>query len=284
VEQNKKMALVFIIIVILLAAVLITYYGFIAEDDNGDNDNNGNGDDDVGDDDDDVGDDDDTPPADRVNAVISAPDEAYQFYEVTFDASGSTDPDGLALTYSWDFDKDGSEDADTAVATYAFQELGAFTVDLAVQNPDDRTDTASHTITIVAGTGHPEHENLTLDEGNTGQIYKKAVGDSDVIKHWDMPADITRVEATLYWTDEDWEFRFSMGTGADPDTGTILVDDTADSGPLTITYFVGDGETVPTGQWFLRVGILNEGKHQAVIDLCDYEIGLKVYYITPDEM
>ena len=51
---------------------------------------------------------------------------------------------------------------------------------------------------------------------------------------------------------------------------------------MTITYEKGGGATLDTGQWFVRIGILNEDQHQPVIEQCDIEIGLKVYYITPE--
>jgi hypothetical protein len=282
VEQKKKVILALIIIAIVLAAAVLVYYTVYIDDDDDDDDNgstNG-GDDDVGDDDDD--DDDITPPPDSPRAVINAPTEAYQFYEVTFDGSDSWDPNDLDLTYSWYFQNPETEDANTPVASYSFDELGDHLVTLAVQNTEGATHTVSHTITIVEGTGHPEHENLTLDEGNTGSIYKKAMGSSDDVRHWDMPEDVIKVEATLMWGDDNWAFRFSLGKGADPDTGTILVDDSSESGTLTVIYENNGGGTLDTGQWFVRIGILNEDQHQPVIEQCDFEIGLKVYYIKPE--
>jgi hypothetical protein len=281
VEKKQKIILTLVIVALILGAIVVGYYNYYRDDgdDNGNGNGPTNGDDDVTDDD---VDDDITPPPDRPRAVISAPSEAYQFYDVTFDGSDSSDPNGLELTFAWSFQNPETVDAETAVATYAFDELGEHLVTLAVENTEGMTDTESITITIIEGTGHPEYENLTLDEGNTASIYRKAYGSSDDIRHWDMPEDVIRVETTLYWTDENWQFRYSLGKGADPDTGTLLVDDSSETGPLTITYQKVDGATLETGQWFVRIGILNEEQHQPVIEQCDVEIGLKVYYITPE--
>jgi PKD repeat protein len=53
---------------------------------------------------------------------------------VTFDASGSSDPDGEIVEYRWDFDGDGATDRNTTGprATHVFEEPGTYDVSLAV--------------------------------------------------------------------------------------------------------------------------------------------------------
>lgn len=68
--------------------------------------------------------------------------------DVTFDGSGSTDPDGDLLTYSWDFG-----DANTgtgAVVTQRYAAPGTYTVTLTVDDGDlSHSDTASVNVTLT---------------------------------------------------------------------------------------------------------------------------------------
>lgn len=65
-------------------------------------------------------------------------------------ASGSTDPDGDALTYAWDFDGDGGTDATTASPTRAFASVGSYAVSLRVTDPSGASATATATVTVRA--------------------------------------------------------------------------------------------------------------------------------------
>lgn len=276
--MNKSVIAAIAIVVVILALVLSVYFINNMENDD-DPDPDPNGDDDV---DDDVGDDDDDdiPPVPRPKAVISAPDEAYQFYEVTFDASGSTDPDGQALTYAWDFDKDGFEDANGKTAVWTFEELGRHSITLAIENEDGVTDTESHAIEIVEGTGHPPYENLTIDGGETDTIFRRAVGDSDISKNFDMPNDVIMVETTLTWIEDGWNLKFSIGTGTDPETGSELVVDSSETKSLTIYYSKSDDAYLTVGTWYVNIDIMNPDDHQPVIDQCNFEVGVRVHYET----
>lgn len=86
-------------------------------------------------------------------ALISAPAEANEGEEVTFDGTGSTDPDGSIVSYAWTFGDDGSGSGSTTTHTY--DKDGTYTVTLTVTDDDGGTGTDSRTITIkaVAGPG-----------------------------------------------------------------------------------------------------------------------------------
>ncbi|MFB6131174.1 MAG: PKD domain-containing protein [Salinigranum sp.] len=66
---------------------------------------------------------------------------------VSFDASGSSDPDGDSLTYAWDF---GGEGTATGVAPdFAFAAGGDKTVTLTVSDPSGAVDSTSETVSVA---------------------------------------------------------------------------------------------------------------------------------------
>jgi PKD repeat protein len=66
---------------------------------------------------------------------------------VTFDASGSSDPNGRIVEWEWDFD-DGSAHGTTEIVTHQFTNPGVYVVTLTVTDDDDNTATASQTVTV----------------------------------------------------------------------------------------------------------------------------------------
>ena len=83
-------------------------------------------------------------------AVASAtPTEGTAPLDVSFDATGSTDPDGDALTFAWDLDGDGAfDDATGAQAAWTYTEGGTVVASVRATDPDGATDTDSVTITV----------------------------------------------------------------------------------------------------------------------------------------
>ena len=70
---------------------------------------------------------------------------------VSFDGTGSTDPDGGALTYAWDLDGDGEYDDSTAAQpSRTYTTNGTHTVGLRVSYPNGLAGT--DTVTIIVGT------------------------------------------------------------------------------------------------------------------------------------
>jgi glucose/arabinose dehydrogenase len=74
--------------------------------------------------------------------------------EVALDASGSSDPDGDALTYAWDLDGDGQfDDATGASVSQTYPEPGTYHPAVRVSDPDGASDTDS--VTVEAGNTAP---------------------------------------------------------------------------------------------------------------------------------
>jgi PKD repeat protein len=67
---------------------------------------------------------------------------------ISFDASGSSDPDGTIVSYEWDFDTDGIYDATGVTISHAYSTPGTYTVTLRVTDIDGLTDTDTATKTV----------------------------------------------------------------------------------------------------------------------------------------
>ncbi len=82
-------------------------------------------------------------------AVIEAvPTSGAAPLQVDFDASGSSDPEGGALTYAWDLDGDGAYDDSTAVSPqWTYTAVASVTVRLRVTDPGLATGTDTQLIT-----------------------------------------------------------------------------------------------------------------------------------------
>ncbi|TDC07407.1 carbohydrate-binding protein [Streptomyces sp. 8K308] len=84
--------------------------------------------------------------------------------EVTFDATGSHDPDGQPVTFAWDFDGDGTQDSTEPTATHTYTEPGRYTARLTVTDPDGRSSVSN--LDITAGNSAPTLEvTAPLDGG-----------------------------------------------------------------------------------------------------------------------
>lgn len=82
---------------------------------------------------------------------------------VSFSASGSSDPDGSIVSYRWNFGFFDQWSSSNPAPVWTFNEPGTFTVTLDVTDSDGATSRMTRTITI-AGTPHYP-SNVTLDGG-----------------------------------------------------------------------------------------------------------------------
>jgi Tol biopolymer transport system component/PKD repeat protein len=82
-----------------------------------------------------------------VASFTSSPTSPEEGETVTFDASGSSDPDGTIVGYAWNFG-DGST-ATGETASHAYSSAGTYTVEFAVTDNDGLVDIATKTITVT---------------------------------------------------------------------------------------------------------------------------------------
>ena len=83
-------------------------------------------------------------------AFTIAPNTPAPGSSVSFDASGSTDPEGTITDYSWNFG-DGTPVQDaggSAAVQHTFASRGTYTVALTVTNNYGQTSTSTHTVTV----------------------------------------------------------------------------------------------------------------------------------------
>ena len=93
---------------------------------------------------------------------------------VSFDGSGSSDPDGGTLSYEWDLDGDGAYDDSTAVKpTYTYTTAKDYQVGLRVSDGQGTSDTLDQPLTISAGNTPPS---ATIDSPLSTTTWK--VGDT----------------------------------------------------------------------------------------------------------
>ena len=79
----------------------------------------------------------------------AGPDQtAFEGKQVSFDGTGSSDPDGTIVTYDWDF-CDGSAHGSGSTPTHSYSTYGTYTVTLTVEDDDGSTDTDTMSVTVM---------------------------------------------------------------------------------------------------------------------------------------
>ncbi len=101
----------------------------------------------------------------------AGPDKAASVGQtVSFNGSGSSDPDGSIVSYSWDFDAgDGiQENASGVTTSHAYSAAGIYTVTLTVKDNGNLTDTHTATVTVTdapTNTMHVESIDMKVVRG-----------------------------------------------------------------------------------------------------------------------
>jgi PKD repeat protein len=129
-------------------------------------------------------------------AVLTAsPSNGPAPLTVSFDGTGSSDPEGRALTYSWDLNGDGTfGDATGSTASYTYIPAGVYHPSLRVTDDQGATDTASTTVTV--GNTAPS---AVIDSPASSLTWK--VGDTiNFSGHATDPQDGTLPASALSWS------------------------------------------------------------------------------------
>jgi len=150
---------------------------------------------------------------------------------VTFDASGSTDPDGTIVNYVWDFG-DGNTGSGVT-ATHSYATVGTYGVTLTVTDNDGLTATALKEIFVIATGVEIDEEPPVADAGNDLTVETGSIVAFDASRSTDNVGIVSYA----------WDFGDgNTGTGITPThayetEGTYIV-------TLTVTDAAGNFNTV----------------------------------------
>jgi hypothetical protein len=133
---------------------------------------------------------------------------------ISFDGSGSTDPEGQALTYAWDLDGDGQFGAadgepTTATTTHSFPTTGNKTVQLRVTDPENNSDVETK---IVPVGGNPPSASFNFSGTNPVTPAVPDVGETIDFTSTSTDPDGAGDIARLDW-DLDGDGQFNNGSG-----------------------------------------------------------------------
>jgi len=180
----------------------------------------------------------DAPPA----AALSASPTTVALEEtVEFDASGSTDDDGI-VEYRWDFDGDGAIDrtGSTPTTTDAYGTTGSFDATVTVVDESGNTDTASVTVTAedrTAPTADVVANATSVEIGEAVAFDGSGSTDNVDIASYEWAFDdgtaATGAQASHAWNSAgNYTVRLTVTDAAgNVDTATVAVEVTADAAP-----------------------------------------------------
>jgi len=130
------------------------------------------------------------------------PDPGVAGESMTFDASGSSDPDGTIQTYRWDFNGDGTYDEATNDPTIerTFSTTGFRNVGLQVVDDDDATGRTTRDVELVAPqlTVRCTVEPTTVEPGENVTIQVEAANGSYLDYDFDGDGEYDRFERTEF--------------------------------------------------------------------------------------
>jgi PKD repeat protein len=158
----------------------------------------------------------------------TTPQYDYPPLDVSFDARGSTSPNGPIVSYDWDFD-DGSTGSGATV-THTFTEKGTYSVTLLVTDSTGKTGARTHQVTalnhapVAAFTYHPYYVDTH------SPMYFDASGsyddDGEIVDYiWSFGDGTTGEGVTT-----EHQYTTAGGTGWKPTVQLTVVDEDGDSG------------------------------------------------------
>ena len=140
------------------------------------------------------------------SAEAGGPYPGYVNSTITFDGSGSKDPDGTIIGYRWDFENDGTYNTGwltTATTTHSYPSTGVYTVKLQVKDNEDATatDTATATISeappkdnppVISNIQHNPKEITNIDIVTISATVTDDYGITSVNLHWNDGTEHTK--------------------------------------------------------------------------------------------
>ena len=103
------------------------------------------------------------------NNPSAAISETCALLACTFDASASSDSDGVISFYRWDFGDGDATESTSALSNHTYAAAGTYTVNLTVTDNEGATDTRSKDVTVTDSTEPPANITLTGERTNRGR-------------------------------------------------------------------------------------------------------------------
>jgi PKD repeat protein len=142
-----------------------------------------------------------------VAAILATPTQTGIGGTVTFDASGSTDPDAgdFIASYAWDLNGDNKVDATTATASLLYTTPGTYKITLTVKDSHGTPDKAFETVTVLSDKAPIPSFSFSPASPNVGDVVTFTGSATDP----DLPPGKT---LALAW-DLDNDGQYDDGTG-----------------------------------------------------------------------
>jgi len=237
-----------------------------------------------------------TPNQPPIASFTANPTSGVAPLEVSFNASGSSDPDGNIVSYEWDF-----EDGDTGsgeIINHTFSSTGSYKVELTVTDNKGATDSTTKSIIVTESPNQPPIANFTANP--TSGVVPLEVSfnasssfDSDgfiVSYAWDFKDGNTGTGLTINHTfssagSYNVKLTVTDDEGAtDSITKTITVTEAITFCEIGVPYIANDGLTVTLNNLVITEKV---GSYQYTIDYTltnnmpdkdIYEGAFKMYY------
>ncbi|WP_049570082.1 PQQ-dependent sugar dehydrogenase [Streptomyces sp. SBT349] len=164
---------------------------------------------------------------------------------VDFDASGSHDPDGDALSYAWDFDADGTTDATEATASHTFTTAGEFQPRLTVTDTGGRSATTG--VPVVAGNTRPVVTIQTPADGTFSEFGEDIPFTVHVEDPDDARIDCGRIEVTYLLGHNEHGHPMAEATPGADCRGVLTPGRDAEHGPGAYVFHIVQATYTDTG-------------------------------------